>query len=44
MEGETLDSAVDPNMTSHAVDFTWRFFCLVLVLLLQGGFASYEAI
>ncbi|CBJ33654.1 Ammonium transporter [Ectocarpus siliculosus] len=42
MEGETLDNAVDPDVTSHAVDFTWRFFCLVLVLLLQGGFASYE--
>lgn len=40
--GETLDNAVDPDVTSHAVDFTWRFFCLVLVLLLQGGFASYE--
>lgn len=28
---------------TRALDFSWLFVCLVLVVLMQAGFAAYEA-
>eukprot|EP00752_Nemacystus_decipiens_P014586 g12990.t1 len=41
MEDERSASG-DPGVLAQAADITWIFFCLVLVILMQAGFASYE--
>ncbi|CAN0161730.1 unnamed protein product, partial [Hapterophycus canaliculatus] len=43
MEDDTLSSNESNSQDmSQAVDVIWVFFCLVLVVLMQAGFASYE--
>eukprot|EP00752_Nemacystus_decipiens_P005993 g5412.t1 len=43
MEVDDTTAFDEPNMdVYHAVDIIWIFFCLVLVTLMQPGFACYE--
>lgn len=43
MEDET-PSSIEPDVEAlaQAVDVVWVFFSLILVVLMQAGFASYE--
>eukprot|EP00903_Cladosiphon_okamuranus_P022740 g20932.t1 len=41
-EGDTFASGEPTIDASQAVDIIWIFFCLVLVTLMQPGFACYE--
>lgn len=42
MEDESPATGDPGGVLAQAADVTWIFFCLVLVILMQAGFACYE--